>query len=224
MSDTDPKEMLLDAALVHVAFDGWSDATFEAAIADSGVAPALAHALCPRGAVDLAVAYHKRGDAAMIARFEAEDVSELRYSEKVAVLVRFRLEAVDDKEAVRRGTTLFALPQYAGTGAQLVWGTCDAIWNALGDTSDDVNWYTKRMTLSAVYSSTVLYWLGDESDGHADTWAFLDRRIENVMQFEKAKAGWRKSGLGKLMRGPLSVLDGIKAPTAKGDMPGQWRG
>ena len=224
MSDTDPKEMLLDAALVHVAFDGWSDATFEAAIADSGVAPALAHALCPRGAVDLAVAYHKRGDAAMIARFEAEDVSELRYSEKVAVLVRFRLEAVDDKEAVRRGTTLFALPQYAGTGAQLVWGTCDAIWNALGDTSDDVNWYTKRMTLSAVYSSTVLYWLGDESDGHADTWAFLDRRIENVMQFEKAKAGLRKSGLGKLMRGPLSVLDGIKAPTAKGDMPGQWRG
>ncbi|MDV4146195.1 MULTISPECIES: COQ9 family protein [Shimia] len=224
MSDADPKQTLLDAALAHVAFDGWSDATFEAAIADSGMDSALAHALCPRGAVDLAIAYHKRGDAAMIERFEAEDVSELRYSEKVAVLVRFRLEAVEDKEAVRRGTTLFSLPQYAATGAQLVWETCDAIWNALGDTSDDVNWYTKRMTLSAVYSSTILYWLGDESDGHAETWAFLDRRIENVMQFEKAKAGFRKSRLGKLMQGPLSILDGIKAPGAKRDMPGQWRG
>ena len=223
MSAVDPKDALLEAALVHVAFDGWSDATFEAAIADSGVAPALAHALCPRGAVDLAVAYHRRGDAAMLARFEAEDVSEMRYSEKVAALVRFRLEAVEDKEAVRRGSTLFTLPQYAGTGAQLVWETCDAVWNALGDTSEDVNWYTKRMTLSAVYSSTVLYWLGDESEGHADTWEFLDRRIENVMQFEKAKASFRKSGLGKLMQGPLSVLDGIKAPTAKRDMPGQWR-
>lgn len=224
MPAVDPKDALLDAALMHVAFDGWTEATFEAAIADSDVEPALAHALCSRGAVDLAVAYHKRGDAMMLARFEAEDVSELRYSEKVAALVRFRLEAVDDKEAVRRGTTLFALPQYTTTGAQLVWGTCDAIWNALGDTSDDVNWYTKRMTLSAVYTSTVLYWLGDESEGHADTWEFLDRRIGNVMQFEKAKANFRKSAFGKFMEGPLSVLDGIKAPGARDDMPGQWRG
>ncbi|MCW9044019.1 MAG: COQ9 family protein [Pseudopelagicola sp.] len=224
MTAVDPKDALLDAALMHVAFDGWSDATFEAAIVDSGVAPALAHALCPRGAVDLAVAYHKRGDAAMLARFEAEDISTLKYSEKVAVLVRFRLEAVEDKEAVRRGTTLFALPQFATTGAQLVWETCDAIWTALGDTSDDVNWYTKRMTLSAVYTSTVLFWLGDESDGHAETWAFLDRRIENVMQFEKAKARFRNSTFGKLVQGPLSVLGGIKAPGARHDMPGQWRG
>ena len=224
MTAVDPKDALLDAALIHVAFDGWTEATFEAAIADSGVAPALAHALCPRGAVDLAIAYHKRGDAVMLARFEAEDTSELRYSEKVAALVRFRLEAVEDKEAVRRGTTLFALPQYTGTGAQLIWETCDAIWTALGDTSEDVNWYTKRMTLSAVYTSTVLYWLGDESEDHAETWAFLDRRIGNVMQFEKAKASFRKSPLGKLMQGPLSVLDGIRAPGTKGDMPGQWRG
>lgn len=224
MTTPDPKDKLLDAALNHVVFDGWSDATFNAAVDESEVSEALANALCPRGAVDLAVAYHKRGDAAMLARFEAEDVSDLRYSEKVAALVRFRLEAVEDKEAVRRGTTLFALPQYAGTGAELIWGTCDAIWTALGDTSEDFNWYTKRATLSGVYGSTVLYWLGDDSEDHQATWEFLDRRIENVMQFEKAKAKFRTSPMGKLMQGPLSALERIKKPGANNDMPGAWRG
>lgn len=224
MTSPDPKSALLDAALMHVAFDGWSQATFEAAVADTGIAPALAEALCPRGAVDLAVAFHKRGDAAMGKRFAAEDVSDLRYSEKVAALVRFRLEACDDKEVVRRGSSLFALPQHAGTGAELIWGTADAIWTALGDTSEDFNWYTKRATLSGVYGATVLFWLGDDSEDHAETWAFLDRRIENVMQFEKAKARFKASPMGKLMQGPMSALDRIRKPGARDDMPGIWRG
>ncbi|SHI47476.1 ubiquinone biosynthesis protein COQ9 [Shimia gijangensis] len=224
MTTPDPKSKLLDAALDHVAFDGWSKATFDAAIEDCGVEPALAHSVCPRGAVDLAVAFHKRGDGEMVTRFETEEVSDLRYSEKVAALVRFRLEACTDKEAVRRGTTLFSLPQYAGIGAELIWGTCDAIWNALGDSSEDFNWYTKRATLSGVYGSTVLYWLGDDSEDHAATWAFLDRRIENVMQFEKAKAQFKASPFGKLVQGPLSALEKIKKPGASHDMPGVWRG
>ena len=172
-----PKEQLLDAALMHVAFDGWSEATFKAAVSDTGMDPTVARAVCPRGAVDLAVAYHKRGDQQMIDRMKGENMTEMKFSAKVAAMVRFRLEAATDKEAVRRGTTLFALPQYAPEGAKLVWGTADAIWAALGDTSEDVNWYTKRATLSAVYSSTVLFWLGDTSEGHADTRAFIDRRI-----------------------------------------------
>ncbi|MDO6522746.1 COQ9 family protein [Shimia thalassica] len=221
MSQIDAKDALLDAALMHVAFDGWTEVTFEAAIVDAEVNPVVAKALCPRGAVDLAVAYHKRGDQQMLERFASEDLSALRYSEKVAALVRFRLQACDDKEAVRRGSTLFALPQYAGTGAELIWGTCDAIWNALGDSSDDVNWYTKRMTLSAVYGSTVLYWLGDESEAQTATWEFLGRRIDNVMQFEKAKAQFRASPFGKLMSGPLEVLGRVRAPQSRDDLPGQ---
>ena len=221
MNQIDAKDALLDAALMHVAFDGWTEVTFEAAILDAEVNPVVAKALCPRGAVDLAVAYHKRGDRQMLERFASEDLSALRYSEKVAALVRFRLQACDDKEAVRRGSTLFALPQYAGTGAELIWGTCDAIWNALGDSSDDVNWYTKRMTLSAVYGSTVLYWLGDESEAQSATWDFLDRRIDNVMQFEKAKAQFRASPFGKLMSGPLEVLGRVRAPQSRDDLPGQ---
>ncbi|MCC1492026.1 COQ9 family protein [Cognatishimia sp. F0-27] len=217
-------DRLLDAALMHVPFDGWSETTFRAAVADIDMNMTVARGLFPRGAVDLAVAYHRRGDAAMIARIEATDLTGMRFRDKVIFAVRARLEAVSDREAVRRGTTLFALPLYAPDGAKLVWGTADAIWTALGDTSQDFNWYSKRATLSAVYSATVLYWLGDDSLDNQATWGFLDRRIEDVMRFEKVKAGVAKNPvLAKLMAGPAKVLSRMQAPPAdKGGLPGRW--
>jgi ubiquinone biosynthesis protein COQ9 len=222
---TDPKAQLLDAALMHVPFDGWSPATFKAAIADSGVDPTVAQAVCPRGAVDLAVAFHKRGDHLMLEALKAENLGEMRFRDRIARAVRLRLELVTDKEAVRRGTTLFALPPYAPDGAKLIWGTCDLIWNTLGDTSTDYNWYTKRATLSGVYSATVIFWLGDTSAGNEDTWALLDLRIDNVMQIEKVKAQVQKSPtLSKLLAGPNWLLGQIKAPSRfpKEQFPGSW--
>ena len=222
---SDPKEKVLDAALIHVAFDGWSETTFKSAIADSEVDETVARAIYPRGAVDLAIAYHHRGDRQMVDAFAAEDLSDLRYRDKVARAVRLRLEVVEDKEAVRRGTTLFALPPYAPDGAKLIWGTADKIWNALGDTSDDFNWYSKRATLSGVYSATVIFWMGDTSEGNADTWAFLDRRIDNVMQIEKVKSAVQSNPiLGPLMAGPNWLMRQIKAPGgfSRSDFPGSW--
>ena len=218
------KDALLDAALMHVPFDGWSEATFRAAVRDAEIDMGLARAVCPRGAVDLALAYHARGDAAMVARLNSDELPE-RFRDKIAAAVRFRLEAVEDKEAVRRGTTLFALPMHAADGARAVWGTADLIWTTLGDTSDDINWYTKRATLTGVYSATVLYWLGDDSPGHQATWDFLDRRIDDVMQIEKVKGQVRDSKvLSSLLAGPNWILSRVKAPggSASDDMPGRW--
>lgn len=220
----DPKQKLLDDALAHVPFDGWSAATFDAAIRDSGVDPTVARAVCPRGAVDLAVAYHQRGDDQMRTQMAAEEMQALKIREKIAAAVRTRLQVVD-KEAVRKGAALFALPQYAADGARLIWGTSDAIWRALGDTSDDINWYTKRATLSGVYSATVLFWMGDTSDDHDLTWAFLDRRIEDVMRIEKVKAKVRKSPLlSRLAAGPEWMFSHIKPPStaSRDDFPGHW--
>jgi ubiquinone biosynthesis protein COQ9 len=218
------KARVLEAALMHVPFDGWSETTLRAAIADSGVAPGLARALFPRGGIDLAVAYHKAGDALMLDRLAAMDLTALRYRDRVTTAIRTRLELVEDRELVRRGSTLFALPQNAGEGAKLIWGTADAIWTALGDTSRDFNWYSKRATLSAVYGSVVLYWLGDDSLDHQDAWAFLDRRIGDVMQIEKLKASVRNNPLGKaLLAGPGKLMDKWRAPNAPDDLPGNTR-
>ncbi|WP_170332503.1 COQ9 family protein [Ruegeria arenilitoris] len=218
----DAKEQLLNAILDHVPFDGWSETSFRAAIEDSDIDDGLARAICPRGAADLALAFHARGDAAMLERLKTEDLSGLKFREKIAAAVRFRLQAVEDKEAVRRGVTLFALPVYAADGAKAIWGTCDLIWDALGDTSDDVNWYTKRATLSGVYSSTLLFWLGDETPGYQATWEFLDRRIEGVMQFEKLKAQVNENPLFKPFLAVPNWLAGqVKAPVKmRTDLPG----
>lgn len=221
----DPKTQLLDAAMPHVVFDGWTEVTFQAAIQDSGVDATVARAVCPRGAVDLAVAYHLRGDAQMLEALKDENLGEMRFRDKIARAVQLRLEVVGDQEVVRRGTTLFALPQYAPDGAKLVWGTCDAIWTALGDSSEDINWYTKRATLSGVYSATILYWLGDTSEDFEATWEFLDRRIDNVMQIEKLKAQVRESPtLSRLLAGPNWLMSRVKAPSqfSKEDLPGSW--
>jgi ubiquinone biosynthesis protein COQ9 len=218
----DARAALVERALGHVVFDGWSDVTLAAAITDSGVDAGLAAQACPRGGIDLAVAFHKAGDAQMVAAMQSADLAAMRYSARVAFGVRVRLENAD-QDIVRRGAALFALPQHAAEGAGLIWGTASAIWDALGDTSKDVNWYTKRATLAGVYSATLLFWLGDASDVRVETWAFLDRRINDVMQVEKAKAALRKNALVKsFMAGPGQFFDHIKAPNSapQTDLPG----
>jgi len=97
----DPQDQMLDAALSHVPFDGWSPATFNAAIKDSGLDPALARAVCPRGSVDLAVAYHRRGDAKMLEGLAEADLANLRFRDRIAKAVRLRLEAGAGQHAFR---------------------------------------------------------------------------------------------------------------------------
>lgn len=224
MSEDELKARVLDAALSHVPFDGWSERTLAAAITDAGVAPALARSLFPRGGVDLALAYHQRGDEAMVAALSQRNLTALRYRDRIALAVRLRLDSAD-RELVRRGTTLFSLPMHAADGARAIWQTADRIWTALGDTSQDLNWYSKRATLSAVYGATVLYWLGDESSDRQATWDFLDRRIDQVMQVEKLKASFRENPLGKAwMAGPGKLFETIRAPKLPDDLPGRTRG
>ncbi|WP_209424430.1 COQ9 family protein [Pararhodobacter sp. SW119] len=214
-------ERVLEAALMHVPFDGWSQATLAAAITDTGIDPALARALFPRGGLDLALAYHRQGDAQMRAGLAARAAEDMRMRDRVALAVRLRLEAADP-ELVRRASALFALPPYAPEGLRAVWGTADAIWDALGDTSEDGNWYSKRAILSGVYSATLLYWLGDTSPGHQDTWAFLDRRIDEVMQFEKTKAKVQQDPvLRRIFALPMAAMGALRKP-AEGNLPGRW--
>lgn len=207
------KAELLAAITPHVPFDGWSDPAFAAAVADLGLDPALARLVCPRGALDLAVAYHRAGDAAMEAALAEADLEGMKFRDKIATAVRLRLQTADP-ELVRRGAAVFALPQNAATGSKLIWGTADRIWTVLGDSSTDYNWYSKRLTLSGVYSAVVLFWMGDDSEGHAQSWEFLDRRIGDVMQFEKVK--------GKLMKLPFvkDMLGAVQPPQDR-PMPGR---
>ncbi len=223
----DTTQAFLAAILMYVPFDGWSETSFRAACADAQISEPVARLHFPRGALDLAVAFHRAGDQAMLEAMQAADLSELKVREKIIFAVRTRLQVVPDKEAVRRESTLFVLPQNTLEGAKLIWETSDSIWQAIGDGSRDLNWYSKRTTLSAVYISCVLYWLGDDSINYQATWDFLERRIANVMQFESFKHEMRENPVfSRLSPGPSKVFSKIKAlsPSEVSSLPGQWRG
>lgn len=220
-----PEDKLLDAILLHVPFDGWSDVAFRAAARDADIELDAAKAMYPRGATDLAVAFHRRADKTMVERLAETDMSDMRFRDKVATALWFRVDAMEDREAVRRASTLFSLPTNAPEGAKLVWETADHIWTALGDTSRDVNWYTKRATLSAVWGSVVLYWLGDDSPDHSETRAFINRRIDDVMQIEKVKARIKDNPITKpFAKLQESLFGRFKAPDLDhlADLPGHF--
>ncbi len=219
-TEADPLEQVRDrilaAALPNIPFDGWTDEMLAQAVADAGVNPHEAKLAVPRP-IDLAITLHRQGDRALAKAMAEAGLDEMRIRDRVTFGVRTRIEIAEPhREAVRRAASMMALPTNAATSTRLIWETADTIWTALGDPSEDLNWYSKRMILGGVYSAVFLYWLGDESEGREKTWEFLDRRIEGVMRFEKTKAAINANPLGKLlMTGPNWLASRIRKPGSK---------
>ncbi|WEK44477.1 MAG: COQ9 family protein [Candidatus Sphingomonas colombiensis] len=175
---------------VNAAFDGWAAQARDLAAEAAGVDRDIA-ALALPDAPAMIDAWFATIDAAMLEKVPAEHCAKLKIRERIAALVGARIDAVaSHRESLRRALAILALPQNIATGARLAWRTVDAIWHAAGDTATDYNHYTKRTILLGVYAATITILLDDESEGHAETRAFLSRRIDGIMRFEKAKAGF----------------------------------
>lgn len=178
----------------NAVFDGWTPAAIDSAAAALGIDAAQARLAVPKTAPAMIDVYIEGVDRALEAHFTPEVLAVLKIRARIRELVWQRLQIMGPaREAVRRALAILAMPQNVVLGARIGWRTADQMWRIAGDTSTDFNHYTKRLTLGAVYASTVLAWLDDDSEGWAATAAFLDRRIDNVMQFEKWKAEWRGS-------------------------------
>jgi ubiquinone biosynthesis protein COQ9 len=212
--DTDKlREDLLQASLRHVAFDGWSRTALRAAVRDLDIDPALAGNAFPGGEAELIEAFSAWADRRMLDALAECDLEAMKVRERVAAGVRLRLEQLaPHREAVRRGLAFFALPQNGPLGLKCLYRTVDAIWYAAGDRATDYNFYTKRLLLAGVYSSTLLVWLNDASDGHGETWAFLDRRIAEVLEVARR--------LGKAVTGILDLPDRMAGRF--GPRPARW--
>jgi ubiquinone biosynthesis protein COQ9 len=197
-----------DAALPHVPFDGWSRAALHAGAVAAGLAASDADRAFPGGGRSFLAFHLDLADRRMLEALAGHDLAGMKVRERIGLAIRVRLEqAAGHKEAVRRGVSAMAMPGGGGLGARSLYRTVDAIWRACGDTATDFNFYTKRALLAGVYGSTLLYWLADGSEGHADTWAFLDRRIADVMAVPKATARMRAAGqgIGRGLAAPLRI-------------------
>ena len=178
----------------NAVFDGWTRAAVDSAAAQLGIDPVQARLAMPKTQAGMIDVYIQEVDRALEAWFTPERVAGMKIREKIRSLIWHRLETMGPaREAVRRGLAILAMPRNLPLALRISWRTADLMWRIAGDTSTDFNHYTKRMTLSAVYGSTMLVWLDDQSEGWNDTAAFLDRRIDDVMRFERFKADWRGS-------------------------------
>ncbi len=193
------RKAILPKALEMAAFDGWTSAMLDAAAREAGFSygtlRATVRTAFPAGVIDLITYWAAQCDSEMRVTMAAPDFAGLKIREKVAFAVRARIDVLrPHKEAARRAAAYLALPPNAARAAKLAWATSDSIWRGLNDKSTDFNFYSKRAILTGVWTSTFARWLADDSEDEAETCAFLDARIENVMQIEKLKAKIRKTG------------------------------
>jgi ubiquinone biosynthesis protein COQ9 len=175
------KTAVLNAALPHIPFDGWGEDTLKRAANEAGLNPEMVALWFPCGALDVIIFQHQQADAQMVEAIATLPLATMRVPQKIkeAVMIRLRQQQ-QNRAAIRRAMGIISLPIHAAEATKLLYGTVDAIWYAIGDTSTDFNFYTKRMTLAAVYSATILCWLGDETPYLSETSEFLDRRLKNV--------------------------------------------
>jgi ubiquinone biosynthesis protein COQ9 len=178
----------------NAVFDGWTRKAVDSAAQQLGVDPVQARLAMPKTQAGLIDLYIQEVDRGLEAWFTPKRLQGMKIREKIRALVWHRLEIMGpSREAVRRALAILAMPQNIPLALRISWRTADLMWRVAGDTSTDFNHYTKRMTLGTVYGATLLAWLDDQSEGWSETGAFLDRRIDDVMKFEKWKAEWRGS-------------------------------
>lgn len=183
----------------HAAFDGWTDTALDLAASATGIDPAVARLAFPGGAIDMIDAWFAEIDHAMLDGLPPGVLATMKIRAKITALVEARLDRLSaDIEALRRALSILALPQNLARAAKLNWRAADAMWHAAGDTSTDLNHYSKRVILGGVYTATIMAMMADESENLTETRAFLGRRIEGIMRFEKFKGRFTHSAPERL--------------------------
>ena len=194
MSTETQRRAFLKAFLAHAPFDGWTDRSLRAAGRDMGLDEGDVALLFPAGMRGLLKLFHDEMDRQMVSEAGKLNLSSMKVRQRIATLVKLRILAMEPyREAARRASLTLALPAYADLAFKGLSATVDTIWRLAGDKATDWNYYSKRTILAGVYASTLLTWFADHSHDYEETWAFLDRRIGDVMKFEKLKADWRKA-------------------------------
>jgi ubiquinone biosynthesis protein COQ9 len=188
------RDAVITAMVPNVPFDGWTEACARAAAAAAGLDGVDVRTLFPGGAIDMVVHYADLADRKMLMALAGQDLPAMRIRDRIATAVRIRLEQhAGERETVRRALAITALPQHAPAALRSLYNTVDAIWRAARDTATDFSFYSKRGLLAWVYGATLLHWLDDDSEDHSETWAFLGRRIDGVMQIPKLKSRFQRA-------------------------------
>ena len=203
------KEFLLKAILPHVGFDGWTETALKAAVKDAGLEETTIERYFTGGVREIVQYFSDWADREMLSSLSAVELEDVKIRERIALAVKLRFEVLSNyKEAVRRTITYLSVPSNIPIGVNGAYKTVDSIWYGIGDRSADFSFYTKRALLYGVISATMLFWLNDESKDNTDTWAFLDRRISDVMKINSLRS--RLDRLSVCLPDPFKILRALR--------------
>ena len=183
------KTDLIEAMLIHVPFDGWTWDAMEQGALDIGFekkkTPSLRieifKDLFKNGPIDFIDTFSEVIDLEVKENYVSIENKPERVPEKIKKIIMIRLNlCLKYKEAIRSSISITAIPANAKTSINILYRTCDSIWKIAGDKSTDFSFYTRRITLAAVYSSTLLFWLNDKSNDSVETEFFLNRRLKDI--------------------------------------------
>ncbi|MDA9008332.1 COQ9 family protein [Alphaproteobacteria bacterium] len=213
MKITNKHKALITAAVPEVTFDGWTWKALERAADSLDMHPLIARDYFPGGGADMIMVHSLMADEAMVEVVSKEDLAELGIKGGISAVLMARFKAnQESREAIRRAVALLAQPSNTGLATKLLLKTVGAVWVAVGDKSEDYNYYSKRALLAGVYSATLLVWLDDESEDLSDTKAFLERRLSGVVS-TFGKIGKLRSAFAKHFPNLPDPLGWVRAPT-----------
>ena len=217
------RDSLITAVLPEIPFSGWTMAALAKAAQGLGHDASMAERAFPGGVTDAVLHFVDLADRRLTEDAEKDGLEGLRLTGRIRWLIRRRLEAwTEHREAIRRASVILSIPSNAARTTRATWATADLMWHLAGDQAVDFSYYTKRLTLSATYSATLLCWMSDESEGQAETWAFLDRRLADLAKLPRVIAGARKKVEG--FTRPLENLIAAAARKSSGRHFGIKRG
>ena len=187
---------LIKAMLTHVPFDGWTWEAMEQGATDIGYEMKKTSSerikifknLFKNGSIDFIDIFSEIIDFEVKENYNSIEAKPERVPEKIKKIIMIRLNLCQKyKEAVRSSISLSAIPVNAKISLNILYRTCNSIWRMAGDKSTDFSFYTRRMTLAAIYTSTLLFWLNDKSNDNVETEFFLDRRLNDISKISSIK-------------------------------------
>lgn len=180
------EQKLLDEALKLAPAHGWTQLMVKHVGRNLGLSQGETELLLPHGPADLAALLSRRHDARALAILAEVEPDSLKIRERIRRACEARLDAATtDEPALRRWLGWLSLPQNLHLGSRLAWESADVLWRWAGDVATDENHYSKRAILAGILTGAFAIRL---SSGRQAALQFVDRRIENVMAYEKWKA------------------------------------
>lgn len=182
-------QKILPEMLKIAGEEGWNAMTLQKAAQLADVQADDVSQALPSGIDSLVPLYFRELDERLRDKLSNTDMGSLRIRDKVTLGVETWFELLGEHHGASVKAIDWCSARLFGRlpTTELIWGTADTIWTGIGDEDTGFTYMSKRTTLSAVLTSTLAVWRQNANDD-AEWKAFLSRRIDDVMSFEKFKA------------------------------------